>query len=213
MSTDVMNDPHDSVHKHEHEDGHDDHGHNDSGPTTVFGFWLYLMTDCILFASVFATYAVLMTATAGSVSGKDIFELDYVLVETFALLFSSITYGFAMIAGQKGSKGGVINWLIATFIFGAIFIGMEINEFHHLIVEGYGPSTSAFLSAFFALVGMHGLHVTAGLIWMIIMILQVSRQGLTPQVNTRLTCLSLFWHFLDIVWICVFTVVYLLGTL
>ncbi|WP_313512650.1 cytochrome o ubiquinol oxidase subunit III [Pseudomonas sp.] len=213
MSTDVMNDPHDSVHKHEHEHGHDDHGHNDSGPTTVFGFWLYLMTDCILFASVFATYAVLMSSTAGSVSGKDIFELDYVLVETFALLFSSITYGFAMIAGQKGSKGGVINWLIVTFIFGAIFIGMEVNEFHHLIVEGYGPSTSAFLSGFFALVGMHGLHVTAGLIWMIIMILQVTKQGLTPQVNTRLTCLSLFWHFLDIVWICVFTVVYLLGTL
>jgi cytochrome o ubiquinol oxidase subunit 3 len=180
---------------------------------TVFGFWLYLMTDCILFSCAFATYAVLFNATAGAVSGKDIFELDYVLVETFALLFSSITYGFAMIASHRNSKAWVINWLLVTFVFGAIFIGMEVNEFHHLVEEGNGPSTSAFLSAFFALVGMHGLHVTAGLIWMVIMMLQVGKQGLNPQVNTRLSCLSLFWHFLDIVWICVFTVVYLMGVL
>jgi cytochrome o ubiquinol oxidase subunit III len=199
---------HASGHGHDHE-----HEHHDSGGNTVFGFWLYLMTDCILFASVFATYAVLFMNTAGGVSGKDIFELDFVLVETFALLLSSITYGFAMIAAHKGNKGGTIRWLIATFLLGAVFISMEVYEFHHLIAAGHGPSGSAFLSAFFALVGMHGLHVAAGMLWMIVMILEVNRRGLAPRTMTRLSCLSLFWHFLDIVWICVFTVVYLMGAL
>ena len=190
---------------------HDDHAHHDTGGNTVFGFWLYLMTDCILFACVFATYAVLVNHTAGGPSGKDIFELPYVLGETALLLVSSCTYGFAMIAAHRGFKGQTLAWLAATFVLGAGFIGMEINEFHHLIAEGFGPDKSAFLSSFFTLVGMHGLHVTAGLVWMIVMMLQVSRRGLTDRNNTRLMCLSLFWHFLDIVWICVFTIVYLMG--
>lgn len=189
------------------------HEHHDSGSQTVFGFWLYLMTDCILFASVFSVYAVLVKNTAGGVSGKDIFDLKYVLIETFALLFSSITYGFAMVLGNKGNKAGLISWLGVTFLFGALFIGMEVNEFHHLIGEGHGPSASAFLSSFFALVGMHGLHVTAGLLWMVILMLEVGKTGLSTRVMTRLNCLSLFWHFLDIVWICVFTVVYLKGAM
>ena len=196
-----------------HAVAHDDHAHHDTGGNTVFGFWLYLMTDCILFASVFATYAVLVNHTAGGPSGKDIFELPYVLGETALLLVSSCTYGFAMIAAHRGFKGQTLAWLAATFVLGAGFIGMEINEFHHLIAEGFGPDKSAFLSSFFTLVGMHGLHVTAGLVWMVIMMLQVSRRGLTDRNNTRLMCLSLFWHFLDIVWICVFTIVYLMGTI
>lgn len=196
-----------------HAVAHDDHAHHDTGGNTVFGFWLYLMTDCILFACVFATYAVLVNHTAGGPSGKDIFELPYVLGETALLLVSSCTYGFAMIAAHRGFKGQTLAWLAATFVLGAGFIGMELNEFHHLIVEGFGPDKSAFLSSFFTLVGMHGLHVTAGLVWMVIMMLQVSKRGLTDRNNTRLMCLSLFWHFLDIVWICVFTIVYLMGTI
>ncbi|MCW3480319.1 cytochrome o ubiquinol oxidase subunit III [Neisseriaceae bacterium JH1-16] len=192
---------------------HDEHEHHDSGPSTVLGFWIYLMTDCILFASAFAAYAVLFGNVNGGVSGKDIFELKYVLVETFALLFSSITYGFAMISAHKGNKSAVLGWLAVTFLFGATFIGMELNEFHHLIAEGHGPQTSAFLSSFFALVGLHGLHVTAGLVWMAVMMTEVVKTGLTSRSLTRLNCLSLFWHFLDIVWICVFTVVYLKGAM
>ncbi|PWC21279.1 cytochrome o ubiquinol oxidase subunit III [Brenneria roseae subsp. roseae] len=196
-----------------HNAAHAEHGHHDAGATKVFGFWIYLMSDCILFASLFATYAVLVNGTAGGPTGKDIFELPFVLVETFALLFSSITYGMAMIAMNKGSQSQVNAWLGLTFLFGLMFIAMEIYEFHHLIAEGYGPDRSAFLSAFFALVGTHGIHVTAGLIWITIMMIQVSKRGLTSTNKTRLMCLSLFWHFLDVVWICVFTVVYLLGAM
>ncbi len=197
---------------HGHDHGHDDH-HHDSGQMTVLGFWLYLMTDCILFASLFATYAVLSGSFAGGPSGHDIFELKFVAVETLFLLLSSITFGFAMLKMFDGKKAGVLGWLAVTFLFGAGFIAMEIYEFHHLIGEGFGPQRSGFLSGFFALVGTHGLHVTAGLIWMAIMMYQINKHGITPTAKTRMSCLSLFWHFLDVVWICVFTVVYLLGVL
>ena len=190
-----------------------EHEHHDAGGNSVFGFWIYLMSDCILFATIFATYAVLSTSFAGGPTSKDIFELPYVLAETFCLLISSVTYGFAMLAMHKGNQNGVMKWLAVTFLFGAAFIGMEINEFHHLIAEGFGPDRSAFLSAFFALVGTHGLHVFSGLIWMIVLMIQIAQNGLTTTNNTRLMCLSLFWHFLDVVWICVFTVVYLMGVL
>ena len=196
-----------------HNAAHAEHGHHDAGETKVFGFWIYLMSDCILFASLFATYAVLVNGTAGGPSGKDIFDLKFVSVETFLLLFSSITYGMAMIAMNKGKVGGVNTWLFLTFLFGLGFVAMEIYEFHHLIAEGFGPDRSAFLSSFFALVGTHGLHVTSGLIWIIVLMIQVSKFGLTATNKTRLMCLSLFWHFLDVVWICVFTVVYLLGVM
>ncbi|TCV94397.1 cytochrome o ubiquinol oxidase subunit III [Biostraticola tofi] len=200
--------------KHDHHDtAHAEHGHHDTGATKVFGFWIYLMSDCILFATLFATYAVLVNGVADGPTGKEIFELPFVLVETFFLLFSSITYGMAMLAMNRGNKGQVNTWLGLTFLFGLGFICMEIYEFHHLIVEGYGPDRSAFLSGFFALVGTHGLHVTSGLVWILVMMIQVSRRGLTPTNQTRLMCLSLFWHFLDVVWICVFTVVYLLGAM
>lgn len=203
-----------NVANHDHHDAHaDGHAHHDTGAMKVYGFWIYILSDLILFASLFATYAVLHDSYAGGVTGKDIFELPFVAVETAVLLLSSITYGFAIIGMYKGSKKQVINWLIVTFILGSIFIGMEVYEFHHLITNGHGPDKSAFLSAFFTLVGTHGLHVTAGLIWMATMIALVSIDGITAVNKVRLLCLSLFWHFLDVVWICVFTVVYLLGVL
>jgi cytochrome o ubiquinol oxidase subunit 3 len=188
-----------------------EHGHEDAGSLTVFGFWIYLMTDCILFATLFAGYAVLRDSVAGGPSTVDIFELPYVLTETMLLLFSSITYGYAMLAMNRDEPTYVIRWLGLTFLLGLGFIGMEINEFHHLIQEGYGPDRSGFLTAFFTLVGTHGAHVATGLIWMAILMWQVKRKGINTTTATRLSCLSLFWHFLDVVWICVFTVVYLLG--
>lgn len=206
MSTEIL-------HNHDSVTAHAEHGHHDAGAIKVFGFWIYLMSDCILFATLFATYAVLVNSTAGGPTGKDIFELPFVLVETFCLLFSSITYGMAILAMNKGIKSQVNAWLGLTFLFGLAFIGMELYEFHHLIAEGNGPDRSAFLSGFFTLVATHGLHVTSGLIWMAVMMVQVAKRGLTPVNQTRLMCLSLFWHFLDVIWICVFTVVYLMGSL
>jgi len=204
MTTEVLSGY--AAHAHEHE-------HHDAGSNKIFGFWIYLMTDCILFASIFATYAVLSNSFAGAPTGKELFELPYVLGETMLLLISSMTFGLSVLALHKGNKAQVIGWLVVTFLLGLGFIVMEINEFQHLIAAGNGPSRSAFLSAFFTLVGTHGLHVFCGLIWMLVMMLQVTKKGLTPAVKTRLMCLSLFWHFLDLVWIGVFTIVYLMGVL
>ncbi|MET1025656.1 MAG: cytochrome o ubiquinol oxidase subunit III [Dongiaceae bacterium] len=190
-----------------------EHDHHDAESTTILGFWIYLMSDCILFAGVFATYAVLHNAVADGPTGKSLFDQSYVLIETFCLLVSSFTYGMAMIAMNAQKRSRVIGWLAITFLLGLGFICMELNEFHHLISEGNGPSRSAFLSAFFTLVGTHGLHVTSGLIWMAVLMIQTLRNGLTATNRTRLMCLSLFWHFLDIIWIGVFTVVYLMGSM
>lgn len=191
---------------HSHEQGHED-----AGSLRIFGFWIYLMTDCILFATLFAGYAVLRDSVAGGPSTVDIFELPYVLAETMLLLFSSITYGYAMLAMNRNEPAHVIRWLGLTFLLGLGFLGMEVNEFHHLIQQGNGPDRSAFLTAFFTLVGTHGAHVATGLIWMVVLMAQVRSKGIVSSTSTRLSCLSLFWHFLDVVWICVFTVVYLLG--
>jgi cytochrome o ubiquinol oxidase subunit 3 len=195
-------------------DAHDDHhagDHHDEGPKVVLGFWIYLMSDCILFASIFATYAVLKDSTAGGPSGRELFDLPYVAVETALLLISSLTYGLAMINMEANRLKPVIGWLAATALCGLGFMGMEIHEFIKLIGEGNGPDRSAFLSAFFTLVGTHGLHVTSGLIWMGTMFVHLFRRGLTPANRVRLMELSLFWHFLDIIWIGVFTIVYLMG--
>lgn len=189
------------------------HDHPDPGELKEFGFWLYLMSDLIIFGSLFATYGVLHDGTAGGPTTKDIFELDFVLAETFLLLFSSFTYGMGVLAMQRDRLGQLMGWLIATFLLGAAFVGMEVYEFHHLINEGFGPDRSAFLSSFFALVGTHGLHVTFGLIWMAVMFVQLPTKGLNDMTRPRVMCLSLFWHFLDIVWICVFSFVYLMGAL
>jgi cytochrome o ubiquinol oxidase subunit III len=185
--------------------------HHDHPPShSVFGFWVYLMTDCVLFASLFATFGVLGHQFAGGPTGKDLFDIPGVAIETAVLLFSSITYGFAMLGAQQRKSGAVLGWLAVTFVLGVMFLTFELREFSHLIEEGAGPQRSAFLSSFFALVSTHGLHVFFGLVWMAVLMVQVMRQPeLGEQEIRRLTCLSLFWHFLDVVWICVFTFVYL----
>jgi cytochrome o ubiquinol oxidase subunit 3 len=180
---------------------------------TLLGFWLYLMSDCLIFAILFACYAVLGHSYAAGPSGADLFELPVVATNTAFLLFSSITYGFAMIQMQNGRKAGVIGWLAVTGLFGLAFLGLELTEFAHLIAEGAGPQRSAFLSSFFTLVGTHGLHVTFGIVWLVTLMVQVGKLGLTHANRRRLICLSMFWHFLDVVWIGVFTFVYLMGSM
>ncbi|VFP84472.1 Cytochrome bo(3) ubiquinol oxidase subunit 3 [Candidatus Erwinia haradaeae] len=181
------------------------------GTNKIFGFWLYIMSDCIIFATLFATYGVMVNNIASGPAGRDFFSLPFVLLETFLLLLSSITHGLALIQMHNGHKNAVIGYLGLTFLLGLGFIGMEIYEFLHLISQGVSPQISGFLSGFFTLVGTHGLHVIAGMLWMLLLMLQVAIRGLTLINRTRLMCLSLFWHFLDIIWICVFTIVYLIG--
>jgi len=180
---------------------------------TLLGFWLYLMSDCLVFAVLFACYGVLGRSYAAGPSGAELFELPLVALNTSLLLLSSITYGFAMLEMQKRRKGAVLMWLFITGLFGAGFLGIELYEFAHLIHEGAGPQRSAFLSSFFTLVGTHGLHVTFGIVWLITLMVQVSKHGLIAANRRRLMCLSMFWHFLDVVWIGVFTFVYLMGVL
>lgn len=180
---------------------------------TLLGFWLYLMSDCLIFACLFATYGVLGRNYAAGPSGADLFDLPLVALNTAMLLLSSITYGLAMIEMQRKRIRAVLGWLAITGLFGAAFLGLELYEFSHLIHEGAGPQRSAFLSAFFALVGTHGLHVLFGIVWLITLMLQVGKHGLTVENRRRLMCLSMFWHFLDVVWIAVFTFVYLMGVL
>lgn len=192
---------------------HNTHTHHFDGSKYVFGFWMYIMTDCLLFASLFAVYAVLHTHTFGGAHAKELFSLPFVLSETLLLLTSSFTFGLSMLARNSKVSSKVTNWMWITFILGLCFIVMEVKEFHNLYVEGHSWSESAFLSSFFTLVATHGLHVTAGLIWILTIIFQINIHGMTPVTKTRLTCLGLFWHFLDIVWIFVFTVVYLMGAI
>lgn len=180
---------------------------------TLLGFWLYLMSDCLIFACLFAAYGVLGREYAGGPTGAQLFELPLVALNTSFLLLSSITYGFAMLQVQQNRIAGTQIWLAITALFGAAFLAVELYEFAHLIHEGAGPQRSAFLTSFFALVGTHGLHVTFGLIWLVVLMLQVSKHGLITANKRRLMCLSMFWHFLDVVWIGVFTFVYLMGTL
>ncbi|AJW46324.1 cytochrome o ubiquinol oxidase subunit III [Ralstonia mannitolilytica] len=180
---------------------------------TLLGFWVYLMSDCLIFACLFAAYGVLGREYAGGPTGAELFDLPLVALNTSFLLLSSITYGFAMLQMQQNRIPGLQIWLAITGLFGAAFLAVELYEFVHLIHEGAGPQRSAFLTSFFALVGTHGLHVTFGLIWLVVLMLQVSRHGLITANKRRLMCLSMFWHFLDVVWIGVFTFVYLMGTL
>ena len=180
---------------------------------TLLGFWLYLMSDCLVFACLFAVYAVVGRSFAAGPSGADLFDLRLVALNTAFLLFSSITYGFAMIEMQRKRMGATMAWLAITALFGAAFISVELYEFAHLIHEGAGPQRSAFLSSFFALVGTHGLHVTFGLVWLVVLSVQLTKRGFIPENRRRLMCLSMFWHFLDVVWIGVFTFVYLMGVL
>lgn len=179
----------------------------------LFGFWLYLMNDCIIFATLFSVYMVMENNIANGPSGKDIFYLPLVIVESFLLLLSSFSYSFIFIEIEKYNKNKVIFWFIVTFLLGLIFLVLEMLEFYNLVHRGYGPSCSGFLSAFFALLSTHGIHVFLALLWIIVMIQQVIKFGITYEVYMRIFCLSLFWHFLDIIWVFVFSIVYLIGVI
>ena len=206
-----------------HKLGRGGHGHGDgvtgqgeSGPAskriiTGYGFWIFLLSDIILFSAIFATYAVLQGATAGGPTGRQLFDLNNVAIETACLLFSSFACGLATIAANVRNMLWTQIGLLATGILGAIFLALELKEFAGMIAQGAGPQRSAFLSAFFTLVGCHGLHVTVGLLWLGTMMAQVWAKGFRPAIMRRLLCFSLFWHALDIIWVALFTIVYLLG--
>jgi cytochrome o ubiquinol oxidase subunit III len=190
----------------------DEHEHA-AGASTLLGFWIYLMSDCLMFAVLFATYGVVGANYAAGPGPHDLFDLRLVAVNTSMLLLSSITFGFAMLSARGQQIAATQRWLAITALFGAAFLAIELYEFSHLIHEGAGPQRSAFLSAFFALVGTHGLHVTFGMVWLFTLMVQIGQRGITAANERRLMCLSLFWHFLDIIWIGVFTFVYLMGML
>lgn len=183
----------------------------DNEAKSLFGFWVYLMTDCVLFASLFAVFAVLRNNNFGGPTGSQLFSLPYVLIETLVLLTSSFTCGLALLSAQKRHKFHVAFWFLVTFMLGATFLGLELNEFHKFILMGDSWRRSGFLSSYFVLVGTHGLHITIGLIWIATMVFYILKRGITDGVLKRIRLLSLFWHFLDVVWIFIFTIVYLLG--
>lgn len=179
----------------------------------AFGFWLYLMGDAVIFALLFATYAIMIPGTDGGPTGKQLFDLNNAALETVLLLVSSTTFGFASLQVKAGNRGAVLAWLAITFLLGASFVFLEVREFAGMIAQGAGPDRSGFLSAFFTLVGTHGVHVSMGLIWIVILSAQVVVKGLTRPVASRLYRLGLFWHFLDIAWVGIFSIVYLPGLL
>jgi len=187
--------------------------HQDTFSKTTQGFWLYLMTDCLVFASLFCTYAVLHNHVFGGPSSHEIFNLTTSFVETMILLFSTVTCGFGMLAALKSDKNQILAWLGLSFLLGASFVAIELTEFTHLVQEGYSWKRSAFLTSFFTLVGTHGLHVSVGLLWMGVMMTQIYWLGVTVHTFRRLAVFSLFWHFLDLVWIFIFTFVYLMGVI
>ncbi len=176
-----------------------------------YGFWIFLLSDFIMFSAFFATYAVLVGQTAGGPSGRELFDLGNTGIQTACLLLSSFACGLASIGAQTHRGSWFYGAMAATFILGAAFIGLEAREFAGLVARGAGPTRSAFLSAFFTLVGCHGLHVTAGLLWLLTMMAQVFAKGYRADILRRVLCFSLFWHALDIIWVAVFTVVYLMG--
>ncbi len=183
---------------------------SDVQDTPVFGFWLYLMSDTLIFASLFATYAVLHGNVFGGPGAKSLFSLPYALAETLLLLTSSFTCGLGMLAAGRNCVRQTFGWFGFTLLLGLFFLGLELHEFYALTLAGHGPQASGFLSAYFTLVGTHGLHVAIGALWMLVMLVHLARSGLTDVNRRRLTLLSLFWHFLDLIWVCVFTIVYLL---
>ena len=185
------------------------HAHNG----TLLGFWLYLMSDCFIFASLFACYAVLGTSTAGGPTAAEVLDLPGLAVNTALLLLSSVTFGFAMLEMARKNQRAMLAWLAVSGLLAAGFVTLEIHEFLGMIAEGAGPGRSAFLSSFFTLVGTHGLHVSVGILWLIVLMVQLGKFGLTEANIRRLRCLSMFWHFLDLVWVGVFSFVYLAGVL
>lgn len=187
--------------------------HQDTYSKTVLGFWTYLMTDCLVFGALFCTYAVLHHSTFGGPTSKDLFDLSTAFIETMILLLSSVTCGLGILSALQNDKNKVIAWLSLSFLLGASFIGIELHEFKELVNDGNSWERSAFLSAFFTLVGTHGLHVSLGLLWMAVMMTQLYLTGVNVNTFRRLIVFSLFWHFLDVVWIFIFTFVYLMGVI
>ena len=191
-------------------------GHGGGGPastriTVAYGFWIFLLSDIIMFSTLFATYAVLKGATAGGPDGRALFELKTVGYETACLLFSSYTCGIGFLSAERHRVELFYGCFAITFLLGAAFLGFEASEFARMVAMGAGPARSAFLSAFFSLVGLHGLHVTVGLLWLVYLVAQTAAFGLKDFVCRRLHCFSLFWHALDIIWVALFTLVYLMG--
>jgi len=191
-------------------------GRGGGGPASkrivvAYGFWIFILSDFVLFSGLFAAYAVLSGNTAGGPTGNELFNLRNVFIETMCLLFSSYTCGLGALSAERRQLGRFVIFAALTFVLGAAFLFIEASEFAGMVAKGAGPQRSAFLSAFFTLVGTHGVHVTSGLIWLIYLVAQVIAKGLRPAVLRRLLCWSLFWHALDIVWVGVFTLVYLMG--
>lgn len=180
-------------------------------PKTIVGFWVYLMTDCILFTTLFITFAVLRNQTFGGPSAHELFNLSTPFAETMVLLFSSFACGLGIVAARHNGKKALIGWLILAFLLGLSFILMEVTEFTGFVQEGNSWRRSAFLSSFFTLVGTHGLHVSIGLLWLVILVIQLLVKGITITTFRRLACFCMFWHFLDLIWIFIFTFVYLIG--
>ena len=178
-----------------------------------YGFWLFVLSDMVLFSALFATYASLVHATDGGPTTNQLFDRNLVAVETMALLLSSFVCGLAMITAKRGNMLWTQVWLVATGLLGLVFLGIELHEFSTMIAEGAGPQRSAFLSSFFTLVGCHGAHVTTGLMWLGTMMAQIWTKGFKEHIMRRLLCFSVFWHALDIIWVAIFTIVYLIGTL
>ena len=187
-------------------------GHPNRRGMTGFGFYLYLLSDCLLFATLFAAFAVLHRSVADGPDGHQLFNLRNAFIETACLLTSSLTCGLAMLACDRRDEGSAKGYLVITLVLGAVFLALELTEFDRMIADGAGPGRSAFLSAFFTLVSTHGLHVTAGLAWIVILLLQLRQKGFTEGMVRRLFCFSLFWHVIDVVWIGVFSFVYLIGS-
>lgn len=197
----------------DHHDDHDDHHHHEQerAEWDLFGFWLYILSDCMIFATLFIAYGVMAGNFAHQTEPHEVFELGIVGAETLLLLVSSFTFGLIMLAMHKGKVGAMKLWMIVTFLLGAGFISLELYEFHHLVHIGVTPQLSGYWSIFFSLVATHGLHVTSGLIWMAIMFVMLTKNGITQPNKNRIGMLSIFWHFLDVIWICVFSFVYLIG--
>ena len=185
--------------------------HHGTYSKTIFGFWLYLLTDFVMFATFFATYAVLYNNTYGGPPAKEIFNLQFALFATLALITASFTSGLGNVFAHRGSKRGVITFFIITFLLGILFIGLEYSELSRLVAEGNSWQKSAFLSAFYTLVGMHALHMFFALLWVVVLLIPVIKEGVTEVSLKRLTCLRMFWQFLGIIWIFIFTIVYLMG--